>query len=92
MTLMDLPSSTAWKLLYSYCPRKSVRSGNISAPSLSHHAMALSGFDPISGVYAYGGTGGTAKLTLSASVQMAALEAMGDYKGTVAVYNYKTGH
>ena len=67
------------------------RQGNISAPSLSHYAMELSGFDPIGGIYAYGGTGGTAKLTLSGSIQMAALEAMGDYKGTIAVYNYKTG-
>jgi peptidoglycan glycosyltransferase len=31
------------------------------------------------------------KLTLSSQVQMAALEALGDRRGTVAVYNYKTG-
>lgn len=67
------------------------RQGNISAPSLSHYAMNIAGFDPVSGVYAYGGTGGQASLTISAKVQMAALEAMGDYTGTIAVYNYKTG-
>ncbi len=67
------------------------RKGNISAPSLSYYAKQIAGFDPISGVYAYGGTGGKVELSLSAKVQAVALEAMGDYKGTVAVYNYKTG-
>ena len=67
------------------------RQGNISAPALSHYAMQIAGFDPVSGVYAYGGTGGMVELTLSAKVQMAAVEAMKDYTGTIAVYNYKTG-
>ncbi len=67
------------------------RQGNISAPALSFYAKQIAGFDPISGVYAYGGTGGQVRLTLSGRVQAVALEAMGDYKGTVAVYNYKTG-
>lgn len=67
------------------------RYGSISAPSLSHYAAQMAGFDVINGVYNYGQTGGVAELTLSAKAQMAALEAMGNYKGTVAVYNYKTG-
>lgn len=67
------------------------RQGNISAPSLSYYAREIAGFDVIGGVYDYGGTGGQVKLTLSAKLQMAALEAMGDYKGTLAIYNYKTG-
>ena len=67
------------------------RQGNISAPAMNHYAEELAGFDPISGVYAYGGIGGQATLTLSGKLQMAALEAMGDYVGTVAVINYKTG-
>ena len=67
------------------------RQGNISAPALSYYAKEIAGFDPISGVYAYGGTGGQVTLSLSSKVQAVALEAMGDYKGTVAVYNYKTG-
>ena len=67
------------------------RYGNISAPALSYYAKQFSGFDYVNGIYNYGQTGGVAELTLSAKVQMAALEAMGDYKGTVAVYNYKTG-
>ena len=67
------------------------RRGSISAPALSHYAGELIGFDLLNGVYAYGTTGGTAQLTLSAQVQQVALEALGNYKGTIGVYNYKTG-
>lgn len=67
------------------------RKGNISAPAISHYAKELSGFDTLNGIYAYGGAGGQATLTLSARVQAAALEALAGRKGTVAVYNYKTG-
>ncbi len=67
------------------------RYGSVSAPAISHYASELAGFDRLNGVYNYGQTGGVAELTLSAAMQTAALEAMGEYKGTVAVYNYKTG-
>ncbi len=67
------------------------RQGNISAPALSYYADQIAGYDLLNGVYAYGGTGGMVTTSLSAKVQIAALEAMGDYTGTVAVYNYKTG-
>lgn len=67
------------------------RYGSISAPALASHAADMTGFDLLNGVYAYGDTAGTATLTLSADAQLAALEAMGGKKGTVAVYNYKTG-
>lgn len=67
------------------------RQGNISAPALSYYAKEIAGFDPLSGLYAYGGVGGQVQLTLSAKLQMAALEAMGDYRGTLAIMNYKTG-
>ena len=67
------------------------RYGSISAPALPNYAGALAGYDLFNGVYQYGQTGGVAKLTLSSKAQMAALEAMEGYKGTVAVYNYKTG-
>ena len=67
------------------------REGNIYAPFLSNYAKEMSGFDTVNGIYNYGGQGGVTTLTLSASVQAAALEALGDRKGTVAVYNYKTG-
>lgn len=67
------------------------RNGSIDAPALSYYASELAGFDLLNGVYSYAQTGGVAELTLSAKVQAAALEAMGDRKGTVGVYNYKTG-
>lgn len=67
------------------------RSGNVDAPVLREYAEELAGFTPVNGIYGYGGTGTTARLTLSSKVQKVALEAMGDLKGTVAVYNYKTG-
>ena len=67
------------------------RNGSIDAPALSAYAQELAGYDLLNGVYSYGQTGGAAKLTLSATVQTAALKAMGNYKGTVGVYNYKTG-
>ena len=67
------------------------RSGSISAPALSAYASELAGFDLLNGVYSYGNTGGVAELALSAGVQTVALEALGDYKGTVGIYNYETG-
>ena len=67
------------------------RYGSISAPALSGFSAQMAGYDAINGVYNYGDNNGIATLTLSAEVQKAALEAMGGYKGTVAVYNYKTG-
>ena len=67
------------------------RSGYIYAPFLSHYAKEMTGYDRINGIYHYGLTGGQTTLTLSRSVQVAALAALGDRKGTVAVYNYKTG-
>ena len=67
------------------------RSGNIRSSALAHYAKEMAGFDLVNGVYAYGDADGQAVLTLSAQVQKAALTALGDRKGTVAVYNYKTG-
>ena len=67
------------------------REGNISAPALPNYSDALSGFDLFNGIYSFSGTGGEAVLTLSAQSQFAAMEALDGYKGTVAVYNYKTG-
>lgn len=67
------------------------RQGNISAPALSHYAMQIAGFDKLNGVYTQLGQEGQVTLTLSGTLQSAALEAMGDYKGTIALMNYKTG-
>lgn len=67
------------------------RKGSISTPALSQYAAELAGFDVFSGLYSYSEAPAVAKLTLSAQVQTVALEALGNRKGTVAVYNYKTG-
>ena len=67
------------------------RLGNIHAPFMQTYAAQLLGFDPVNGLYSYGDSCGTVQLTLSAKAQKEALEAMGNKKGTVAVYNYKTG-
>ncbi len=67
------------------------RSGFISAAAVSKYASALAGYDIVNGVYNYSGTGGVEKLTISARIQNAALSALAGRKGTVAVYNYKTG-
>ena len=67
------------------------REGKISAGAVSHYAGAMVGFDRINGIYNTEQTAGTTKLTISSRVQNAALEALNGRKGTVAVYNYKTG-
>ncbi len=67
------------------------RQGRISARAISHYGREMTGYDPINGLYTYSGERGVATLTLSAKVQSVALKAMGEHKGTIAVYNYKTG-
>ena len=59
--------------------------------AVSHYAGAMVGFDRINGIYSTGSESGMAELTISARIQNAALEALNGRKGTVAVYNYKTG-
>lgn len=66
------------------------RYGYVNAPALATYAKELSGYNSLTGLYSYSGAG-QVELTLSAYLQMAALKAMGEYKGTLAVYNYKTG-
>lgn len=67
------------------------RQGRISAPAIANYAREMTGYDMVNGLYSYTGNGGLAELTLSSELQSVALKAMGDRKGTVAVYNYKTG-
>lgn len=67
------------------------RNGFISAGAVSNYVGELSGFDIVNGVYHFDGVGGTIKLTISERMQNAALNALGGRKGTVAVYNYRTG-
>lgn len=67
------------------------RLGNVSTPIVSRYTDEMTGYDLLNGVYAYGDQPGRVTLTLSAEAQAAALEALDGRKGTVAVYNYKTG-
>lgn len=67
------------------------RQGRISAPAIAHYGKEMTGYDLVDGLYSYDGSAGEAVLTISARVQAAALEAMGDRKGTIGIYNYKTG-
>lgn len=67
------------------------RYGYISAPTVAHYAEAMAGYSMFNGLYAYSDKGGNAQMTISADLQKVAMEAMNDYRGTVAVYNYKTG-
>lgn len=67
------------------------RKGYINASALSNYGGQMVGYDPISGVYGASINGGEAELTISARVQNEAMAAMAGRKGTVAVYNYKTG-
>lgn len=67
------------------------RYGFVQAGAVSHYGSAMVGYDMLNGVYNSTEGGGTAALTLSSKVQNAALKAMGNRHGTVAVYNYKTG-
>ena len=67
------------------------RYGYIQAPLLGSFADDMIGFDKINGLYGAEGTEANAALTLSAAAQIAAYQALGNYHGTVGVYNYKTG-
>ncbi len=67
------------------------RYGYIASTVLSEYAGELVGYDPITGVYGIDEEQNTLRLTVSADVQLAALEALAGRHGTVGVYNYKTG-
>ena len=67
------------------------RQGRISAPAIANYGREMTGYDLVGGLYSYDGSAGEAVLTVSAQVQAAALEALGDRKGTIGIYNYRTG-
>lgn len=67
------------------------RDGFISAPLLKTYVSQLIGFDVVNGLYGSAPGQSAARLTISARVQKAALQALGSYPGTIGVYNYKTG-
>ena len=72
------------------------KGGNINDRTLTRFSkmlaeLRLEEYDVLSGMYTYGDYTSVAQLTIDSNVQTIALSALGDYKGTVAVYNYKTG-
>ncbi len=72
------------------------KEGNINTRTLAKFSkmltdMRLEEYDVVSGVYTYGDYTSVAQLTIDADVQTVALSALGSYKGTVGVYDYKTG-
>lgn len=67
------------------------RGGSISAGAIAHYAGLMSGFDIVNGLYDYDASVSNAELTISSAVQNAALTALNGRRGTVGVYNYKTG-
>ena len=67
------------------------RQGNVSVPYMNHYTEALLGYEPVQALYQYGENSGILTLTLSSQLQKAALEAIGDRRGTLAIYNYRTG-
>lgn len=67
------------------------RKSYIQAGAVAHYTAQLAGFDPVNGVFDNTGEGAHARLTLSTQVQNTAYEALAGRKGTVAVYNYRTG-
>ena len=67
------------------------RQGNVRVPYTDYFTETLLAYDPVNGLYRYGENAGVITLTLSAKLQKAALEAMGNRVGTLAIYNYRTG-
>lgn len=65
--------------------------GNITPYLLNEYGDDLIGFDRINGTHHSGSGSGVLRMTLSADVQRTALNALNGQKGTVGVYNYKTG-
>lgn len=67
------------------------RYGYISAPVLGDYADELVGFDLVNGLYSLAEVTNQATLTIDAETQKAAQAALSGRKGTIGVYNYKTG-
>ncbi len=65
--------------------------GNIGTGALKAFASRLIGYDFFSGAYSRAGAGKTVALSIDADLNVAAYEALGGRKGTVAVVNYETG-
>ena len=67
------------------------RAGYIPSRLMEKYSDDLIGYNLFTGTYGAGQGKGRMTLTLSAQVQTAVLAALNGQKGTVGVYNYKTG-
>lgn len=67
------------------------RYGYIEAPVLGTYSDKTLGYNRITGLYTTSDKTSTSQLTISAEAQTTALNALAGRKGTVGVYNYKTG-
>ena len=67
------------------------RYGNVEVFALANYVDNMVEHDILNGLYAYSEKEIVTQMTINSRMQVAALEALGDYKGTVAIYNYKTG-
>ena len=65
--------------------------GNIGTSALKALATRLIGYNPVTGTYSLDGGGGTAKLSIDATLNLAAYDALNGRSGAVVVINYKTG-
>lgn len=65
--------------------------GYIPSVVQTNYAGKLVGYDAINGTYSLTEKSGTLYLSLNAEVCVTAMKALGSRKGTVGVYNYKTG-
>ena len=67
------------------------REGNIADRILPYYSDLMLGYDKLNGTYSAKSGEGSCSLTISGQVQEVALQALNGKKGTVGVYNYKTG-
>lgn len=67
------------------------RYGYIEAPLINTYADKLINYNRITGMYGHAEDNCVLNLTLSSKACTTALSALGERKGTVGVYNYKTG-
>lgn len=65
--------------------------GKVATGIHSAFLNELTGYDLLNGTYSTKNTGNNIQLTLDADLCVTAMHALGDYAGTVGVYNYKTG-
>ena len=67
------------------------KDNNISTGANRAFTDELIGYDPVNGVYSLNNEGESLTTTLDADVCAAAYEALAGRRGTVGIYNYKTG-